>query len=612
MDLKKVISNAINEVSYKTHDGMVSLDNDYHKFLIAEELRKFLDVDVVGKVLYNEGKEEKKDKPSADVIGDTLEKAKEKAQDGETYSSNRSSIIYTKGAEEFAEEEQKTQISDAQEEEIQKSLAKYKKSKAKNSDSKYAIAKLYLVMNGRLDASELTEEEKHLISNSAISMTPVSGNFYVDESQVKMEIPGVSNRDIKDFFWENADKINKIDGIDLAFRSRPHGIMKGIMPPFNHKPTPFKPQTILKSGDGKLKKKSLMIGKNADGGDINVDVVDHGLFDKDGNLDTKGAAINCLSDVNDNIMSSTSNETKEAWTTYNSKVVEAFNETPIDQEKIAKAYSDFHATVALYSEAEASEVLKNYGEISVYLGLLAQGKEVYLPTDPSYPIADIIMKEDNADPKIIAFRGISVKSTRKGSKAQGAATSNVELLKNLINKLPKEDRKYVEDYIKTMAQNSIHKIDRDKVPEKHRENIGKIQDLASVDGLPDPPFDSDILAKMEKSINKYIKNHEKVADSEGNRLALLKEIAYREYKYHIQREIIEMAKDIPVGFLMSDVIHGESGVIMTVDEDEHLYGDFEIREKSSVKLKTDKNGEIVQGSTHYDKGENGWSGKVEK
>ena len=129
MDLKKVISNAINEVSYKTHDGMVSLDNDYHKFLIAEELRKFLDVDVVGKVLYNEGKEEKKDKPSADVIGDTLEKAKEKAQDGETYSSNRSSIIYTKGAEEFAEEEQKTQISDAQEEEIQKSLAKYKKSK---------------------------------------------------------------------------------------------------------------------------------------------------------------------------------------------------------------------------------------------------------------------------------------------------------------------------------------------------------------------------------------------------------------------------------------------------------------------------------------------------
>ena len=60
MNIKQIISNAIDEVSYKTSDGMVNLHDTYHLYMVQEELKKHIDPDVVNLIL-----EKDKEKKSA-------------------------------------------------------------------------------------------------------------------------------------------------------------------------------------------------------------------------------------------------------------------------------------------------------------------------------------------------------------------------------------------------------------------------------------------------------------------------------------------------------------------------------------------------------------------
>jgi len=60
MDLRKVISNAVDEASYKTTNGMVNLNDAYHVYLIQEELKKHIDPSIVTSVLYEANKAEYK------------------------------------------------------------------------------------------------------------------------------------------------------------------------------------------------------------------------------------------------------------------------------------------------------------------------------------------------------------------------------------------------------------------------------------------------------------------------------------------------------------------------------------------------------------------------
>ncbi len=52
MDISKVISDAIDNVSYQTSDGMVDLKDPNHLYLVREELKKHLDIETVDSVLY--------------------------------------------------------------------------------------------------------------------------------------------------------------------------------------------------------------------------------------------------------------------------------------------------------------------------------------------------------------------------------------------------------------------------------------------------------------------------------------------------------------------------------------------------------------------------------
>ena len=54
MDINKVISDAIDNVSYQTSNGMVDLKDANHLFLVGEELKKHLDTETIDSVLYLE------------------------------------------------------------------------------------------------------------------------------------------------------------------------------------------------------------------------------------------------------------------------------------------------------------------------------------------------------------------------------------------------------------------------------------------------------------------------------------------------------------------------------------------------------------------------------
>ena len=54
MDISKVISDAVDNASYQTSNGMIDLEDPNHLFLVREELKKHLDTETIDSVLYLE------------------------------------------------------------------------------------------------------------------------------------------------------------------------------------------------------------------------------------------------------------------------------------------------------------------------------------------------------------------------------------------------------------------------------------------------------------------------------------------------------------------------------------------------------------------------------
>jgi len=69
MDISKVISDAIDNASYQTSDGMIDLKDPNHIFLVKKELKQHLDEEVINSVLYEATK--------GDWISDELKEALE-------------------------------------------------------------------------------------------------------------------------------------------------------------------------------------------------------------------------------------------------------------------------------------------------------------------------------------------------------------------------------------------------------------------------------------------------------------------------------------------------------------------------------------------------------
>jgi hypothetical protein len=87
----------------------------------------------------------------------------------------------------------------------------------------------------------------------------------------------------------------------------------------------------------------------------------------------------------------------------------------------------------------AKSMIKNQAEVFIYSYELAKGEEVYLPAHPSYPAADKIVKtEDGVNGERVT--GVSVKVGDDGSvKIMGFPTENQQMLRYHVNKKYREN-----------------------------------------------------------------------------------------------------------------------------------------------------------------------------
>ena len=58
MRLSKIISDAVDNASYKTANGMIDLTDPYHYYLVVESLKEYLDPDVIEAALFGEKEDE--------------------------------------------------------------------------------------------------------------------------------------------------------------------------------------------------------------------------------------------------------------------------------------------------------------------------------------------------------------------------------------------------------------------------------------------------------------------------------------------------------------------------------------------------------------------------
>ena len=70
MNLGKIVSQVINDVSLETANGMVNLDDALHVYMVQEKLKQFIDPTLVEKVLYEKGDKKELSKKDKETIKD--------------------------------------------------------------------------------------------------------------------------------------------------------------------------------------------------------------------------------------------------------------------------------------------------------------------------------------------------------------------------------------------------------------------------------------------------------------------------------------------------------------------------------------------------------------
>jgi len=153
--MNKLIDKILLEWSYRVHDGMPNPKNPLHLIHLQETLNELrLPRKVSEKLLQNlRGIQE----ADADVMGTTVAQARDKAKDGQTYSSKRAKKVYKKGDEKAEKEEPKvgqtTKIEKTKEEEKDKTLKEDIDYSGENTSE-------YITTENKISDEEFEEKKK--------------------------------------------------------------------------------------------------------------------------------------------------------------------------------------------------------------------------------------------------------------------------------------------------------------------------------------------------------------------------------------------------------------------------------------------------------------------
>lgn len=133
---------------------------------------------------------------------------------------------------------------------------------------------------------------------------------------------------------------------------------------------------------------------------------------------------------------------------------------------IPDMFMDLYNEALKISECESKNILKDFGELIVYIYMLSKRREAYLPVSGNYPLSDIIVINRTKGGTALTIDAISIKSQR--DKSQQPGSSAYEFLKHLASIYPKHSDIF--QSLRSLHVNSIYNVNMDDIKDQSIKN----------------------------------------------------------------------------------------------------------------------------------------------
>lgn len=422
-------------------------------------------------------------------------------------------------------------------------------------------AKLQLISIG--EDVELDENDISNLSKLIISGNPRSGQLY-DSSMgmskadgiksVSEKSPNYANRNIdKNELLNNWNNVVQyMDSKNISSTSRPKfkaGVNTLIdnPPKVGHNPVSMKPNRLMEDvpktpANELMQTKTIADLKEKQG----IEVGDDDLFGVPLDRNNPKTFLDNIDLVSKStqkyIDSVNSPDTKAYFDKFSDGINSITNDKTLSEDEklekinkeLPKLFTELYNDSLAVSDDEAKNVLKDFGELVVYMDFLSRKEEVYLPVSGNYPLGDVIVVKRDGNGDALTIDSVSIKSQR--GKEEQPGSSAMEFCKHFANVYP--EHKDTFDSLGALHTNSVEKVKfediKNETVKKEIQSIQKLNDMKSFD---DAKKVCDTLGldwdKVEKSLErthypKYKNEIEFTAESMKN---VVKELVFRQYSF---------------------------------------------------------------------------------
>jgi hypothetical protein len=418
--------------------------------------------------------------------------------------------------------------------------------------------KLQLISMGKdveLDDNDIANLSKLVISSNARSGQLYDSSFGMDKDKgiesARKKSPNYANRNIdKNELLNNWDNVNKyFDSKGIPAESRPKfkagaNTLIDTPPKIGHNPVSLKPNRIMESAP-KTPGTKLISQETID--DLNqkhgIKVGEEEMFGYPLDRDKPETFLKnielVINETQKYIDGSNSTDTKAYFDKFTTGINDIMSDSNLsDDEKLQKIneqlpelFTNLYNDALKVSEDEAKNVLKDFGELIVYMDFLSRKEEVYLPVSGNYPLGDVIVVKRDGNGEALTIDSVSIKSQRGNEEQPGS--SAFEFTKHFGNVYP--EHKDTFDTLGALHTNSIDSVKMEDIKdEKVKKEIELIKKLEKIKSFDEAKKVCQALGleweKVELQLKyQYEKYKNEIEYSPESMSNILKELVYRRY-----------------------------------------------------------------------------------
>lgn len=368
--------------------------------------------------------------------------------------------------------------------------------------------KLQLISMGQdveLDENDISNLSKLVISANARSGQLYDSSFGMDKDKgiesARKKSPNYANRNIdKNELLNNWDKINQyLDSKGVPPEGRPKfkagaNTLIDTPPKIGHNPVSLKPNRIMESAP-KTPGTKLISQETIDDLSQNqgIKVGEEEMFGYPLDRDKPETFLKnidlVVKETQKYIDGSNSPDTKAYFDKFIAGIDGIMNDSNLSEdeklqkinEQLPELFTNLYNDSLTISDDEAKNVLKDFGELIVYMDFLSRKEEVYLPVSGNYPLGDVIVVKRDGNGEALTIDSVSIKSQRGSEEQPGS--SAFEFTKHFGNVYPQHKDTF--DTLGALHTNSIDSVKmediKDEKVKKEIELIKKLENIKSFD-----------------------------------------------------------------------------------------------------------------------------------